>query len=293
MNLLTGSRSFFYSRLGSLIFIPVFIAACSIMPESIDRENIPQISVQAVQQNTANFKGQSVRWGGIITQVINNADDTWIEVLSTDLSSSGRPSSNRNNNQGRFIAKINQFLDPEVYLEGNKLTVIGVLADKIDGKIGEFNYSFPVIETQGHYLWANQVYRQYPYITPGYWYYGFNPYWNFGYGYYGYGVRFNHGYYPYYPMFGHLDRRYEPLQHYTREGIYRPTRGDAKPMDINRQIIYQGAGNNKRPNNSKKPNAYSDSQHRTKPASRYSSMHRNSQQSEESRTSRRSKVKEK
>ena len=292
MNILTGSRRYFYHRFSSLILLPIFIAACSIMPESIERENLPQISVQAVQQNTDNYQGQTVRWGGIITQFINNADDTWIEVLSTELGSSGRPSSNRSNNQGRFIAKIDKFLDPEVYLEGNKLTIIGILAEKIDGKIGDFNYSFPVVVTQGHHLWPNRTYRQYPYITPGYWYYGFNPYWNFGYGYYGYGVIFNRGYYPYYPIFGHLQRHTQPLPANSMSGVFRPSRNIIWPTEINRYSMSRKViANNNRPNvaSRKDRNAYTAAQQRTKPATSHSAQQRQPRQYDESRRSVRSR----
>ena len=212
----------FSSKFMVMFLITLFISACARMPTSIQSENINQLDIHTVQQSNNAENGQTVRWGGVITQVINNTDDTWIEVLSMKLSRNGRPIDNRKESQGRFIVKIDQFLDPQIYQEGHSLTVIGVLTDKIDGKIGEFNYSFPVVTGQGHHLWAQKTYRNYPYIMPGYWYYGFHPYWRYGYGYYGYGVRYHHGYYPYYPLFGHLDRRLRPLPSARRSGVYTP-----------------------------------------------------------------------
>jgi len=160
----------------SLLLASLMISACTNMPTSIQSDSTFQLSLQTVQQKSADFKGKTVRWGGVITQVINNADDTWVEVLSLDLNSHARPSGSRKNSQGRFIAKITQFIDPEIYQEGHSITVVGILADKIDGKIGEFNYSFPVVIVQGHHLWSKRTFRHYPYIQPGYWYYGFHPY---------------------------------------------------------------------------------------------------------------------
>lgn len=196
-----------------LIIVMSLISACSTMPDSIQGEHLTAISVQEVQQNTADHQGEVVRWGGVITQVINHEDDTWIEVLALELNIDGRPTSDRINNQGRFIAKIDQFLDPQVYQTGNSLTVIGILNDKIDGKIGEYNYSFPVVTVQGHHLWRTITQRAYRYISPGYWYYGHHQFWHFGYSYYGFGVRHHIGYYPYYPIYGHLQRRSKPLPH--------------------------------------------------------------------------------
>ena len=216
-----------------LLMLSVLVSACAHIPDSINSQSITEISVQAVQQNTGSYKGQTVRWGGVITQVINNADDTWIEVLALPLSSRGKPTTNRQKSQGRFIAKVSEFIDPEVYQEGYPFTVIGILTDKIDGKIGEFKYSFPVVEVQGYHLWSKNSYYHYPYITPGYWYYGYHPYWRFGYNYYGYGVRLHHGYYPYYPFYGHLSRNIQPLGSSYRTSVFAPSRDIRWPTRAN------------------------------------------------------------
>ena len=189
----------------------LLLSACATVPESIQYTGGSNLTVQAVQQNSVGNKGQTVRWGGIITQVINNEKDTWVELLALDLRDSGRPISNRENNQGRFIAKIGEFLDPAVYQVGHSFTVVGNLADKLDGTIGKFKYSFPVVDVKGHYLWPRNIYRHVPYIMPGYWYYGAHPMWNFGYSYYGFGVRRHFGYYPYFPLYGHLQQRVAPI----------------------------------------------------------------------------------
>ena len=217
----------------SLLMLSVLVSACAHIPDSINSQSITEISVQAVQQNTGSYKGQTVRWGGVITQVINNADDTWVEVLALPLSSRGKPTTNRQKSQGRFIAKVSEFIDPEIYQEGYSFTVIGILTDKIDGKIGEFKYSFPVVEVQGYHLWSKNSYRSYPYITPGYWYYGYHPYWRFGYNFYGYGVRFHHGYYPYYPFYGHLSRNIQPLASSYRTAVFAPSRDIRWPVIAN------------------------------------------------------------
>ncbi|PCJ50539.1 MAG: hypothetical protein COA74_01800 [Gammaproteobacteria bacterium] len=196
------------------------LSACSNMPESIQYENPEEISLLAVQQGAINLTGQTVRWGGVITQVINNENDTWVEILALNLNDSGRPSSSRFNNDGRFIAKIDQFLDPEVYQQGYSFTVVGTLADKIDGKIGEFNYSYPVIQVDGHYIWPKKSPYRSHYVVPGYWYYGFHPHWRFGYSYYGYGVRSHQShYYPYHPFYGHMTRRATPVTKSIVPGI--------------------------------------------------------------------------
>jgi len=224
-----------FSRLLALLSLPLILSACAIVPDTIQSENVTNVNPVMVRGHIANYKGQTVRWGGVITQVINNTDGTWIEVLAMDLSSSGRPSGEREQNFGRFIAKTDEFLDPEVYQEGYSFTVLGILTEAIDGKVGEYNYNFPVVTIQGSYLWPVRSYRYnyYPPIIPGYWYYGHHPYWRFGYGYYGFGVRFHHHYYPYYPIYGHLDRNLDPLPQNRRSGTVHSDDKRFWPMKAN------------------------------------------------------------
>ena len=202
--------------------LAAILSACSTMPEAIQYDITQEVSVQSIHQGKTTISGQTVRWGGVITQVINNEQGTWVEVLALQLNDIGRPSNNRLTNEGRFIAKIDQFLDPEVYQQGYSFTAIGKLADKIDGKIGEFKYSYPTINVEGHYLWPKYSQRTQHYVMPGYWYYGFHSRWHFGYNYYGYGIRHRYGlYYPYYPLYGHMTRRITPIAHHRR-GVFIP-----------------------------------------------------------------------
>ncbi len=211
----------------SLLSLVLIMTGCASIPESISTEISTSISIQSVQQNSANYEGQLVRWGGIITQVVNHEQETWIEILALDLKSNAKPLSNRMKSTGRFIAKVSQFLDPEIYQDGLSITVVGELAKQIEGKIGEYNYDYPVVQVSNHHLWPKVNYRRYPYITPGYWYYGMSPYWgysSFGYPYYGYGVRLHHhhGFYPYYPIFGHINRSQEVIPTSRQSGVFIP-----------------------------------------------------------------------
>jgi len=266
----------FINRVITLLFVPLFLSACAIVPDQIRSDNVTEINAQDVRGKMEQYKGKTVRWGGVITQIINNADNTWIELLALNLNDSGRPSSNRENNYGRFIAKIDRFMDPEVYQEGYSFTVIGIVTEEIEGKIGEHDYKFPVVSVQGSYMWQKRTHRYYPPIIPGYWYYGYHPYWRFGYSYYGYGVRFMDNYYPYYPIYGHLERNHKPLSRKSRPGHFQPDQKKFwprrnKPLytELESYSLQKGGADNVRAakyfrntnnagaNNSRKQNAFS------------------------------------
>lgn len=234
-----------FARLLAIFSLPLILSACAIVPDTIQSESVAEVNPSMARGHIDNYKGQTVRWGGVITQVINNADGTWIEVLAMNLSASGRPSGDRGQNFGRFIAKTDEFLDPEVYQDGYSFTVLGVLTEAIDGKVGEYDYNFPVVTVQGSYLWPVKSYRHhyYPPIIPGYWYYGHHPYWRFGYGYYGFGVRYHHHYYPYYPVYGHLARDLDPLPRNRRSGTVHSDDKRFWPIKTSEYLQYRNGRN--------------------------------------------------
>ena len=206
-----------------LLFIVsvIFFAACAHVPEAIDGEQYQtEISPGMVVNNPDSYQGQRVRWGGVIVEVVNNEQETWIEVLGLPLSSTARPLADRTNSLGRFIVKTQEFLDPEVYQNGLRFTVTGTIGKTIEGKVGERDYLYPTIDVESHYLWPRRTQHRH-YVTPGYWFYGFHPYWRFGYPYFGYGVwSYNSHYYPYFPVYGYLSRSRNRPHHHYRSGNF-------------------------------------------------------------------------
>lgn len=98
-----------------------------------------------------------VRWGGTITRVLNRADGTTVvEIVSRPLYSGGRPIHD-DRSDGRFQAQINEFLDPRIVEAGRDMTVVGSLAGRRTGKIGEASYVFPVVSVENYQYWKEAV----------------------------------------------------------------------------------------------------------------------------------------
>ena len=162
-----------------LLITVLFLTGCaSNLPVELTTpiEGSPQVS--EVLQNFDVHKGELVRWGGSIASVENKEDETWVEIVSRDLNRSGRPKSS-DQTDGRFLAKVSEFLDPEIYKKGRLVTVYGELAGSQDGKIGEQTYTFPVVNSKKAYMWAeyrdpppHHIHRRYydPFWDP-YWIY--------------------------------------------------------------------------------------------------------------------------
>jgi len=146
------------------------LSACaSQVPILIKLPPNPDPEFLQVKNDIDTFKNQFVRWGGKIISVENKESSTWIEVLASPLNGYGRPGSN-SDYEGRFMASIDGFLDPELYSKDRYLTVFGTIDSEFVQLIDEHPYSYPLVSTTEHYLWPEYraVPYQYPYYYPYY-----------------------------------------------------------------------------------------------------------------------------
>lgn len=164
--------------------VSLFLAGCATrVPAPLRDIPSPQVSVAQVRQDAEKFIGTRVRWGGSIAVVENRPSETLIEIVSQPLDRDGRPQLTRATG-GRFLAKLPDFLDPLIYGERREITVVGTLRGQVTRKIGHYEYTFPVVAVDSHYLWERVTY---PSLAPiDWWRYDCWPYpysryaWPFG-----------------------------------------------------------------------------------------------------------------
>ena len=129
------------------------LVGCSSAPDEIASENEEAlVSYKVAKHQGEKVEGQPARWGGVIADVRNAEDHTILEVVSFPLQRWARPEVS-DNSQGRFLAVVNDFIDPDVYKKGRAMSFLGVIGQTQQGKIGEYVYTYPVIEASGYYLW--------------------------------------------------------------------------------------------------------------------------------------------
>ncbi|PIP80722.1 MAG: hypothetical protein COW84_03665 [Gammaproteobacteria bacterium CG22_combo_CG10-13_8_21_14_all_40_8] len=141
-----------FLRLLSIIGIFTLFSCASAIPDVINQPIQQPVLLSQVQQDIQSYQGTSIRWGGIIAKVENKANETWIEIVAKNLDFKARPEED-DATSGRFIIKINEFVDPLIYEQKREVTVYGQISGVIEGKIGEHAYQFPVVEVLGHHLW--------------------------------------------------------------------------------------------------------------------------------------------
>ena len=149
----------------------LWLAGCASIPlpiRSAPEQGPSPAEVRAMPQR---FAGTVVRWGGVIAGVKNKADGSIVAVGSRPPSDVARPEE-VDTTAGRFLAYIKAFIDPVVYAKGRDFTVVGKVSGVERRKIGEYDYSFPVVQASGYYLWPKRLapmrepYYYYPAVSP-------------------------------------------------------------------------------------------------------------------------------
>ena len=169
-----------------LILATVLLTACaSQVPEAIRIAPSNEISIKAVQASPKAYLNAPIRWGGNIISINNKPNETWVEVLARPLDYEGEPDSEAAN-KGRFLARINSFLDPAIYTPERKITVRGQLESTIVRLIDEHPYRFPLVQVKAHYLWPKKPEITEPWNDPWYPYYPYryDPFYDSRYPYY-------------------------------------------------------------------------------------------------------------
>jgi len=161
------------------------LSSCTTVPKQLQGD-YPALTPARVDSSTY---GTDVRWGGVIIETNNEADQTCFEVLSHTLDKSLRPEP-EDSTQGRFIACKTGFYDPEVFAQGREVTLTGTVRTIEEHPIDDFNYRYPVVDARDVILWEKRrdviIYNYYdplyyPYYYPYYGGWGWYPYYRYPY----------------------------------------------------------------------------------------------------------------
>jgi len=167
------------------------LAGCASVPEPIQGDEYSEsfFPGQAVERSL----GANVRWGGSIVETRPERDRTCVEILAHELDSTAYPRRS-DNDLGRFIACRKEFIDPEIFVEGRYVTAVGEVSAFESGKVGEYDYRYPVLEADSIYLWPETADLTRGGYYPYHGFYGYRPYFHrFGYPYH-FGGFHHHGF---------------------------------------------------------------------------------------------------
>jgi outer membrane lipoprotein len=138
-----------------LLVIVALLAGCATKPVFKDENAKTDVSPQEVMARNVP-DGTRIIWGGVIVATTNLKDSTQIEILAYPLDKQQRPKT-ESAPLGRFLAIRPGYLESADYSPGRSITVIGPLSGTRHGKIGEIEYTYPVLSPEKTYLWPREA----------------------------------------------------------------------------------------------------------------------------------------
>jgi outer membrane lipoprotein len=162
------------------LFLALTLAGCaSDIPRPIREAPAENIALAQALKEPLQHRAAAVRWGGAIASIENRRDETWIEIVERPLDVDGQPRVT-DKSAGRFLARMQGFLDPAIFAPKRRVTVAGTLDGIGTRTIGEHPYAYPVVRVDSIYLWPVPPKTEYPYYYLPYWY---DPWYPWGYPY--------------------------------------------------------------------------------------------------------------
>ncbi len=96
--------------------------------------------------------GKRVVWGGMIVAATNLSDRTRLEILGYPLDAEQKPDTSAPA-QARFLADKAGYLETADYANGRLVTILGETRGIEKGRIGEADYTYPLLRAEQLHLW--------------------------------------------------------------------------------------------------------------------------------------------
>jgi outer membrane lipoprotein len=136
--------------------LSLLLTACASTPRFETEGVSTDVTPQAAARASAGAADQQVLWGGVIVGSRNLRDTTQLEILSYPLTDEQRPNTNQSP-RGRFLAVQPGYVETADFAPGRLITVRGRLQERVSGKIGEADYTYPVVAVEDLELWQPQA----------------------------------------------------------------------------------------------------------------------------------------
>ncbi|MCK3658862.1 hypothetical protein A4G18_09130 [Pasteurellaceae bacterium Pebbles2] len=134
------------------LFSILGLSGCVNPPQGLERDEFTIQSLQKIEEDHYACQCKTVRLAGKVLNATALKNQTRIEVISLPVSYYSAKPVLDSSTDGRFIAYLNGFVDPES-LKEQYITVKGTLTGKEQGKIDQADYQYPVVNAQNFKQW--------------------------------------------------------------------------------------------------------------------------------------------
>jgi outer membrane lipoprotein len=166
----------------------LFLVGCGVrvLPEEAMRQVDPSVDFSQVRADPQRYVGTTLLVGGRIIANRSTQEGSVLEILPYRLDRSGMPLE-IDGEGGRFLARSERFLDPEVYERGSLITMTGTVLGTSTSTVNEMTYTWPLFRVGAIHLWRAERFEPYrytypyPYYSPRYYHRfhrPFDPFWH-------------------------------------------------------------------------------------------------------------------
>nr|WP_233420657.1 Slp family lipoprotein [Xenorhabdus nematophila] len=130
----------------------MILAGCVSVPDAIKGSTkTPVENLFSVKNAPELYIGHEGRFGGKVLSILNEGDQTRLEISAMSLASNAAPRLNTTS-FGRIYAYVNHFLEPSDFKD-RYITVVGRISGIEKGKVGNSPYNYVVMNVSGLKRW--------------------------------------------------------------------------------------------------------------------------------------------
>ncbi len=129
--------------------LALFLTSCAQPPKPLRGDFIDISPSEFVAQPQNN---STIRWTGFVIKVENHEKHSCLNISGKVPDAYAKPSRQKRQGTGRFMACKPQFLDPDLFLK-KPVTVVGQAKKIIQRNVGEHELSQPLVDAQVIYVW--------------------------------------------------------------------------------------------------------------------------------------------
>jgi outer membrane lipoprotein len=143
----------------SCVVASILLFGCSsqrIIPESMEPLVDKTVSFRDLLVSPESYKGRVLVLGGEVLNAKRLRDGTQIELLQLPIEDGERPSHDRQQSQGRFLALQQEFLDPATMVQGTRVTIVGEVSGSKTDHLDDVEYRYPTLIVKHLHVWRVQ-----------------------------------------------------------------------------------------------------------------------------------------
>lgn len=131
----------------------LFLSACATSPEFNLTGVIQNKTPKQLIDQFESLRNNNILIGGTIVNNTDTNSGTQLEILAYPLDTNNYPRI-ENETSGRFLARNAGLLDRASFAPGKQVTLTGKLTSVVTGKLGDADYSYPILDINQIFLWT-------------------------------------------------------------------------------------------------------------------------------------------